>query len=131
MTERKDSRLNHCKNFDNLKLYMMLVHESRAFEMQSKTKFEVCGPRNFFQRYLCSNEEGLKNSIPIHDFHESASYSTSIPFINGLIIGLHNDQPPAALIAQLVKHCTGIAKVRVRIPLRPQFFRPSSRGSHT
>ena len=29
------------------------------------------------------------------------------------------------LVAQLVEHCTGIAKVRIQIPLRPEFLRSS------
>ena len=38
-----------------------------------------------------------------------------------------SDQFPVGLIAEMVKHCTGIAEVRVRIPFRPEsFFRPSS-----
>ena len=32
------------------------------------------------------------------------------------------DQFPVVFIAQLVKHCTGIAEVLVQIPFRPKFF---------
>ena len=32
------------------------------------------------------------------------------------------DQFPVVLIAQVVKHCTGIAEVLVQIPFRPKFF---------
>lgn len=31
--------------------------------------------------------------------------------------GSHNDQLPIGLTAQLVEHCTGVTKVRVRLPL--------------
>ena len=38
--------------------------------------------------------------------------------ILGLIIDPQNDRLPVGLIAQLVEHCTGIAEVRVRIPVQ-------------
>jgi len=44
-------------------------------------------------------------------------YIISISIIYGLIIDSHNDQLPVGLIAQLVEQCTGIAEVRVRIPV--------------
>ena len=45
-------------------IYVMLIHESHVFQLQSETKFEVCDPQSvfFFKRYLCYKEEGLKFS---------------------------------------------------------------------
>lgn len=47
----------------------------------------------------------------------------------GLIIDPHDDQPPFGLIAQLVghsaqlvRHCTGIVAVRVRVPALASIF---------
>ena len=48
-------------------------------------------------------------------------------FIYAPTIGPLNDRLPAGLIAQLVKHRTGIPEVRVLVPFRPDFFRPLSR----
>ena len=42
--------------------------------------------------------------------------------IYGLIIDPHNDLLPVGLIAQLVEHCTGIAEVRVWIPVQAWIF---------
>ena len=39
----------------------------------------------------------------------------------GHITNLQTDHLPAGLIAQLVEHCTGIAEVMGRIPLKPEF----------
>ena len=36
-----------------------------------------------------------------------------------LIIDSHNDSLPISLVAQLEEHCTGIAEVRVWVPVRP------------
>ena len=45
--------------------------------------------------------------------------------ISRLIIDSHNDQLPVGFIAQLtLKHCTGIAEVRVRVPFGPEFISP-------
>ena len=45
--------------------------------------------------------------------------------ISGLIIDPHNYQLPVGLIAELtLKHCTGIAEVRVRVPFGPEFISP-------
>ena len=33
-----------------------------------------------------------------------------------------NDQLPVGLLAQLVKHCTGVAEIGVQIPYGPEFF---------
>ena len=70
--------------------------------------------------------------ILIHEIHVFVSFrssNTCISCSNITYIGLypsstglqHNDQLPVGLIAQLVKHCTGIAKVGVRIPFRLNF----------
>ena len=40
------------------------------------------------------------------------------------MIDPQNNQLPVGLIAQLVEHCTSIAGVRVRVALRPEFFKP-------
>ena len=37
--------------------------------------------------------------------------------IYGLIIDPHNHNLPFGLIGQLVEHCTGVAEVRVRVPI--------------
>ena len=42
----------------------------------------------------------------------------SISIIYGPIIEPHDNQLLVGLIAQLVEHCTGIAEVRVRIPVQ-------------
>ena len=62
------------------------------------TVFQVYDPRSF-QRCLNSSQKGLKN---------------------------HRPKERPALIAQLAKHCTGKTEVRVRVQLRPEFFRPLS-----
>ena len=41
-----------------------------------------------------------------------------------LMIDPQNDQLRVGLIAQLVEHCTSNAEVTVRVPFRPEFFRP-------
>ena len=38
------------------------------------------------------------------------------------MIDPQNDQLPVGLIAQLVEHCTGIAEVKVRIPIQEWIF---------
>ena len=38
--------------------------------------------------------------------------------IYGLTRNPHNYQLPVSLVAQLAEHCTGIAEVRVRIPIQ-------------
>ena len=48
----------------------------------------------------------------------------SISIIYGLIMDPYKDQLPVGLITRLVEHCSGIAEVRVRVPFRPEFFRP-------
>ena len=39
-----------------------------------------------------------------------------------IVIDPHNDLLPVGLTAQLGEHCTGIAEVRVRIPVQAWIF---------
>ena len=40
------------------------------------------------------------------------------------IFNPHIHRLPVGLIAQLVKHGTGVAKVRVQVPIKPKVYRP-------
>ena len=48
----------------------------------------------------------------------------SIWVIYEYIFNPHIHRLPVGLIAQLVKRCTGVAKVRVQVPIKPNVYRP-------
>ena len=74
------------------------------------------------------HSHSFQSAVQIHEFHVLQSYiCRSIMY--GLIIDPHDDQLPFGLIAQLVghsaqlvRHCTGIVAVRVRVPVLASIF---------
>ena len=78
--------------------------------------------------YIC--DEISCTSAPVSQWsifhlHELSciNYTTCMSTIYGLIIDPHNDYLPIGLMAQLVKHCSGITDVRVRVLFRADVFR--------
>ena len=72
-----------------------------------------------------SCEQSLaKEKLRIH--HIFTALKRHISTIYGLMTDRHNDKLSVGPIAQRIKHCTGIVdlEVRVRVPLRPEFYRP-------
>ena len=85
-----------------------LMHESRVFQLQVETTLDVCVPCIFLNAtYVVTKKNSGINRI--------RTVNRKIPIIHGLFIDprAHNDLLPVGLIAQLVKHCTGIAEVMV------------------
>ena len=78
---------------------MMQIHEIHLFELRIETNFQ------FMSAALVVERERPEK------------------FIYAPMIGPLNDRLPVGLIAQLVKHCTGIPEVRVLVTFRPDFFR--------
>ena len=84
----------------------------------------------FFRSYFhyCSSSFIIANiafiftslcAVHVYNFH---IFTVIYSSLHGFTLNQHNDQLPVGLLAQLVKHCTGIAKVMNSSPVQAWFF---------
>ena len=58
-------------------------------------------------------------AVHVYNFH---IFTVIYSSLHGFTLNQHNDQLPVGLLAQLVEHCTGIAKVMNSSPVQAWFF---------
>ena len=98
-----------CHQNDDSSDSLMRAFEQRVEKILVLTVFVVlpCHLKKFYAIGKNSGLNGTRNLISVMPIFDP-----------------HNDLLSVGLTAQLEEDCAGITEVRVRVPFRPEFFRP-------